>query len=149
MSDHAPIYAKVLFENYVKVEHSTSRPMSNTPKPKWKNATMDQKLEFNDILFRKMLDLSLTHEIPKCYDLHCKDKVHIDKIDVYTHNLLNSLNDAAHETIPCSTFEKETTYQRKSTPAGHNLLLLFKIRQNSGTWFGKARGNQRTVNCII
>ena len=73
-----------------------------------------------------MLDFSLTHEIPECYDLHCKDKVHLDRIDVYTHNLLNSLNDAALETIPCSTVNKKTTYQRKSTPGWTQFVTPFQ-----------------------
>ena len=94
-----------------------------------------------------MLDFSLIQEIPECYDLHCKDKDHLDKIDLYAHNLLNSLSDAARETIPCSTGNVKTTYRRKCTPGWKQFVYPFQ--DTARFWYMVWKSAGKPVNCEL
>ena len=51
MSDHEPIYAIIKVPRTSKSDDEDNK-LVGKPKPVWRNATDDQKLQYNDILFR-------------------------------------------------------------------------------------------------
>ena len=61
MSDHEPIYAviKVEEDNLGRSEEKTNVKNESIPKQNWKNASCDQKLEYNDVLFQKLLCMNI------------------------------------------------------------------------------------------
>ena len=74
-SDHQPIYA------IIKTEHITDKESFGDvfhikSKPKWNDAIADKKLEFNDLLFRGLVNLSIPEEAISCRDVHYKNKEH-------------------------------------------------------------------------
>jgi exonuclease III len=75
MSDHEPIYT------VIKVEHEAATDdedpsVKAKPKPNWKDASSDQKLEYNDELFRKLSYMNVPVEITECTNVHCEDIEH-------------------------------------------------------------------------
>ena len=88
----------------------------NIQKPIWKNATSDQRLEFNDAVFRKLRDLVVNDDLISCKKLHCSDAVHFENIDKFADELFGLVNNAAFECIPVSRKKRKTTTSKKSTP---------------------------------
>ena len=82
MSDHEPIYAIIRTDHIT--DNESYGDLFNRTKPRWKDATTDQKLEFNDLLFRELMSLSIPDEAITCRDVHCKNRKHIDDIDRYS-----------------------------------------------------------------
>ena len=69
-------------------------------KPSWKAATDDQKLEYNDILFRKLIQENVPQAISSCQNPRCDDTEHLAEIDSFVKAVLDDINEAANETIP-------------------------------------------------
>ena len=74
MSDHEPIYA-VIKSDYYEDKKCYDNEVDIKSKPKWKDATADQELEYNDLLFRELVSLEFPDAI-RCRDVHCQDKKH-------------------------------------------------------------------------
>ena len=81
MSDHEPIYAVIKVDESESEDACEAQPIRATPKPNWEEASSDQKLEFNDVLFRKLSSMIIPAEVTECTDLHCKSESHKVKID--------------------------------------------------------------------
>ena len=81
MSDHEPIYAVLKIEHGLETQNEESMKKYE-PKPSWKKATSDQKLEYNDVLFRKLSTRMVPKEITECTDVNCTDINHKNKIDI-------------------------------------------------------------------
>ena len=69
-------------------------------KPNWKAASEDQKLEYNDVAFRKLLEINIPESISLCKDPKCKDLTHLSEIDAYMKAVLDDIAEASEETIP-------------------------------------------------
>ena len=62
LSDHELIYAVVnTTDGHIKKEKTMI--CSTVQKPIWKNASCDQKLEFNDVMFRKLRNLVVNDDL--------------------------------------------------------------------------------------
>ena len=98
MSDHEPIY------DIIKVEHAIESDDADEPigkpRPVWRNATEDQKLEYNDVLFRRLLRMEIPESVRLCSDVHCKDDNHKNDIDKYVEDILTNVSESGHETLP-------------------------------------------------
>ena len=72
MSDHEPIYSVIDIEN-LDTSKMTSNKATGGNKQQWKKASEDQKLEYSDILFRKLINLKLPDSLAHCDDVNCKN----------------------------------------------------------------------------
>ena len=111
MSDHEPIYA-VIKADHQKDKKSNGDDVDISLKPKWKDATADQKLEYNDVLFRKLMSLDIPEAVG-CRDVHCKDKNHRDDIDKYVKEILEAVNESGKESIPTPPSRQTKKVRRK------------------------------------
>ena len=114
MSDHEPVYA------VIKVEHTQApkdddEPLGQ-PKPSWRAATADQKLEFNDILFRKLLSMDIPESVKTCNDVKCDNDNHKKEVDSFVIELLENVSRSGHETLPIITPKKKKN--KKKNTAG-------------------------------
>ena len=102
MSDHEPIYAviKVEEDNLGRSEEKTNVKNESIPKQNWKNASCDQKLEYNDVLFQKLLCMNIPASAISCKDVKCSEPNHREEIDNYVTALLNAVSESGKETIP-------------------------------------------------
>ena len=69
-SDHEVIYSVVLVATQETFDDKNP-PESFQQKPSWKKASKDQKLDYNDNLFRKLLHLEPPERVNCCNDLKC------------------------------------------------------------------------------
>ena len=98
MSDHEVPYAKI---KSTKVEISDSAEnKSNKAKPSWKDASPDNKLEYEDVLFRKLLTMDVPDCLQLCSNQKCQDEQHIAAIDDYAKEILANISESASEAIP-------------------------------------------------
>ena len=117
MSDHEPIYAIIRTDHVT--ENESYRDLFNIkPKLKWKDATTDQKLEFNDLMFRGLMSLSVPDEAITCKDVHCKDNKHRDDIDKYVKEILDTVNECGKESIPTPPSRLSYRARRRKVTAG-------------------------------
>ena len=87
MSDHAPIYCSVEFDDGANPLEENNRSVPNqNPKPSWKKATQEQKESFPTILNEKLSTLAIPNEIINCRNIKCSIIEHCEKADefIYT-----------------------------------------------------------------
>ena len=100
LSDHKPVY--VIFRSTFKPVQENLNNISNQKisKPSWKMASDDQKLEYNDILFRKLLQAEVPESVSGCRNIKCRNPIHLAEIDSFMKTILDDITEAAEETIP-------------------------------------------------
>ena len=125
MSDHEPIFAVIGVEASEKNEDVKEAAGAGRSKPVWKMATEDQKLEFNDILFRKLIRMEIPESIKVCSDIKCSDEHHKEEIDTFVKELLENVSESGHETLPIVT-PKAKKNLRKSTPGWKDCVEPFQ-----------------------
>ena len=113
LSDHEPVYAVIGVESPAKKENEEVK--NKAPKPMWNTATEDQKLEYNDVLFRKLLNMEIPESITACNNVKCNDLHHKEEIDCYVIKLLESISDSGHETLPISVPKGNNNLMKKKT----------------------------------
>ena len=145
MSDHEPIYAVINIKETESEDSSDGEvpTMKANPKPKWKEASNDQKLEFNDILFRKLSALNIPVEVTECRNVHCKDVTHRNKIDSCIEEILKSVSDSGFETIPVSK-PKPPKKEPKSTPGWK--MYVEPFQDNARFWHSVWNSAGRPIN---
>ena len=80
-SDQEVTYAKIeVSGEIVKVGHETVNPRQ---KLDWRAASNDQKLEYEDILFRNLNSMNIPESVTTCSDVKCNDDNHKKQIDEY------------------------------------------------------------------
>ena len=60
------------------MNHKESKEVS---KPSWKNASGDQRLEYNVFLLRNLSSMNIPKDIINCSDIHCESEKDKKKID--------------------------------------------------------------------
>ena len=135
LSDHELIYAVVKISREKVKQDTTDTVVDNivVQKPIWKEASSDQKLEFNDIVFRYLCDLDVNEDLNVCENLNCTSSVHHNHIDKFAADLLGLVNDAAFQCIPVIKQKKKTTTFRKSTPGWKEFVE--PMQDNAKFWY--------------
>ena len=118
MSDHAPIYCVIKCNNNIAMNDPEDSKSEEYPRPRWKDANPDQKLEFNDILFRKLFSMEIPNEVTSCRDIHCENEEHKKQIDSFINDILENVSDSGYETLPLSQPVKENTKNVRKKTAG-------------------------------
>ena len=122
MSDHSPIYCLVETDSVPNDEPPTKLPPPCV-KPGWKRATREQKESFPATLNEKLASVSMPDDIKNCKDVKCKDIEHCDKADEFIQRVLESVEDAAKETLPIP--EQSSTSKSKVVPGWKSFVKPF------------------------
>ena len=101
-SDHEPIYMVVKCASDKLQSEEKNSENIQMPKPKWNQASSDQKLEFNDFVFRKLSAMEIPSELTDCRNVHCENPEHKMKIDGFVEEVLKNISDSGFETLPLS-----------------------------------------------
>ena len=96
-SDHCPIYCTV---NFSSIEHCLSVPKASVPRPSWKRASCEQKAEYKNVLAERLSRIPIPDSVICCRDVHCKDSKHLDDLDQYTLEVLETVQAVAEESLP-------------------------------------------------
>jgi hypothetical protein len=150
MSDHEPIYAviKVEEDNLGRSEEKTNVKNESIPKQNWKNASCDQKLEYNDVLFQKLLCMNIPDSAISCKDVKCNDPNHREEIDNYVTTLLNAVSESGKETIPANAkTNKNNSGNAKKTAGWKEFVEPFQ--DNAHFWHSVWLSAGRPVNTVL
>ena len=143
-SDHEPIYSII---DCPKVDTEPQKEETDcTPKFDWKNATEDQKLEFNDILFRKLMMLNIPDCVEGCTNLKCSEKSHIHDIDNYVKEVLHEIMEAGDCSIP-KRKPKVIDSKNKNTPGWNSFVKPFQ--DNAHFWHAIWTSCGRPINVEV
>ena len=85
----------------------------NNSKPRWKDASVDQKLEYNDVLFRRRRNVTVPCGAIGCRDLKCNDVEYTDDIEKYVKEILEAVNESGIDTIPAPPERQSIQKNRK------------------------------------
>ena len=99
-SDHSPIYCSI---NFSAIEHNFAVPKVSKPRPSWKRASCEQKLEYKTQLAERLAGLSAPDSVLLCRNVHCKDTKHKEDLDQYTLEVLETVQAVAEENLPIPT----------------------------------------------
>ena len=148
MSDHAPIYTivKVEEDDDDSVSNETDPAVKPKPKPSWKKASPDQRLEYEDILFRKLATLHVPQGVSECSNVHCDDPLHKAEIDSYIEELLKNVNDSGFEALPISKpgNKKSVESETKSTAGWKQFVEPYQ--DNARFWHSVWKSADRPLN---
>ena len=131
MSDHEVSYVKfeVTDEPTVIIEEIAS----TVPKLNWKAATEDQKLEYEDKLFRKLNTMHVPEAIINCKNVHCEDTNHRLELDSYVVELMSYISESGHDAIPVKESKPAKKPKSKSLAGWKDYVEPFQ--RNAQFWY--------------
>ena len=96
-SDHSPIFCTV---NMSSIQHNFSKPNPSKPRPSWKRATDQEKMEYKSLLEDRLARLSVPESVLTCRNVHCQDSNHKNDLDQFTLDVLETVQAVAEESLP-------------------------------------------------
>ena len=93
-SDHSPIYCIVSFPV---IQKEACEPVQQRPRPNWSKANIDEKAKYKAILEERIGNLRIPASLTTCRDVKCRDPVHIEELDTFTMDLLETMQNVAEE----------------------------------------------------
>ena len=119
-SDHEVTYTIVKKHVMEKIDEnidSEQQKFETKGRFHWNKANDDEKLEFQDALFRKLVEMNPPDAVINCSDVNCNDENHKCEIDTFVIELLENITDSGKETIPYDPPKnKSQSKSKKSTP---------------------------------
>ena len=142
MSDHEPIYCTF---NSTLIEDQLCKPINVKPRPKWGQASLDEKQAFNDNLELQLSEISIPETVSDCNDLHCQDPNHKEDLDQYTLAVLEAIQAAAEESLPSPVYQANK--KRKVIPGWVSEVKPY--RDNAFFWHQIWKSCGRPINTEI
>ena len=87
-SDHSPIYCVLEFQD---VQQEVQSQVYQKPKPNWKKASQEQKADFKTSLEDRINKLVVPPSVSSCRNVKCRDQAHREDLDIFTIELLESV----------------------------------------------------------
>ena len=141
-SDHDPIYCTIKAEP---VEISKSAVNSDSRKPCWGKASLEEKKSFKDSLNDYLGRVEVPESITSCRDVHCRNKEHQNDVDNYIIDVLGSIEEKAFENLPvtCSSSHKK----KKPKPGWSDLVKPYRDTAHFWSQVWKSAG--RPINTVL
>ena len=96
-SDHNPIYCVL---NSLEIEEETTEAKKAKPKPNWKKASPEEKVEYSEKVQNMLNNIEIPLSVLQCKDLHCRDPDHLADLDLLAATVLGGVQGVAEETLP-------------------------------------------------
>ena len=84
------------------------------PKPRWKNASQEQKESYKAVLEQKLESISLSNDAKDCQDVKCKKENHCIEVDHFMVDILDSIESASFQTLPVNN--SNPSRKKKNVP---------------------------------
>ena len=110
-SDHSPVYCVIEFSNILQQD---STLVHQKPKPSWKKSSKEQHDNFQTELENKLMQVKAPLSVTTCEDICCKDESHRDDLNIFTVELLETLQEVAEENLAKSS--PQSNKGRKKVP---------------------------------
>ena len=148
LSDHEPVYLVYSStHDELSVEESNYEEKNESkPKPNWKAASEDQKLDYNDVAFRKLLNINIPQSLSTCTNPKCEDENHLSEADSYMKAVLDNIAVAAEETIP-KTKSKPNCTKRKEMAGWKDYVEPYQ--DSAKFWFSIWASAGRPMNTAL
>ena len=144
-ADHSPIYC-VIDLNHINC--STEPPVKGVPKPCWKKASDNDKMNYNNNIYNKLTNIEIPDCVTNCNDLHCKDPNHIEAIDSTMINFLENIELAAEESLPKTGSGSESKHDKRNTIPGWDESVQ-PFKETAHFWHSIWLSLGRSINCEI
>ena len=82
------------------IQHDFSVPEPSKPRPSWKRAIDQQKLQYKSLLEERLARLSTPESVSSCRNVHCQDSQHKEDLDQFTLEVLKTVQAVAEESLP-------------------------------------------------
>ena len=122
-SDHEPVYCVL---QSITLSLSSSQPVASKARPSWKNASNEEKEIYKFVLERKLEAIMIPTEISECKNLHCKIEQHIEAVDWFSSEVLEAVQLAGEQTLPCPKTGSSETHKNRLTPGFSENVKPFK-----------------------
>ena len=123
-SDHSPIYCIVSFPV---IQKEVCEPVQQRPRPNWSKANIDEKAEYKSILGERIGNLTIPPSLTSCRDVKCRDPVHIEELDTFTMDLLETMQNMAEESLPMPSTGGSGSKQQKTVPGWGEAVRRYRV----------------------
>ena len=128
-SDHSPIYCTI---SKASIEHDTIESVEQKPRPSWRLANSKDKKTFRTVLEERLSYLELSKQVSECQNVKCRDPEHCRELDLHSVELLETIEEAAEESLPATTPKNNQNSKTKRMPGLERInsltLALMKER---------------------
>ena len=98
-SDHSPIYCVISFQG-LHIEKDVCKPHQQQPRPSWSKAKSEEKVHFKSLLEERISNIAMPASMTLCRNVKCRDPCHIEELDKFTLEMLETLQDVAEQCLP-------------------------------------------------
>ena len=99
-SDHCPVFCVLELQHNEKNEPQMAQ---QKPRPSWKKSKQDQKDSFKTELEDRLSNLATPQSISSCKEVGCRDIEHKEDLDIFTLDLLETVQIVAEENLSMPT----------------------------------------------
>ena len=147
-SDHSPIFCAV---RYPHVAKSHSQPNQRKPKPSWCKARCDQREKYKVLLEDRINKLEVPTSVTSCRDVHCQDPAHISELDIFTMELLETMQDVAEEVLPITGSGGFESSKQRTVPGWSESVKPFREEAYfwHQVWVSCGRPLNTELHCIM
>jgi hypothetical protein len=127
------------------IQQDHSKPAAGKPRPSWKRASQDQKENFKEVLEENLSHLTIPSSVLLCRDLHCTNTNHKQELDIFTLNLLESVQEVAENCLPVpGSGENSNRNQMKNCPGWKEAVKPY--RDDAYFWHQTWKSWGRPIN---
>ena len=142
-SNHEPIFLKLKCEDQ-RVENVGPDIKNIKARPLWKNADDNDLNNFKEELRLNLSSIDLNDEVFRCMNPHCDIPSHIDKIDLFSENLMNAISLSVESSIP---FSNPNFTKRKREPGWNDFIKPFY--DSAKFWYSIWISAGKPINCVL
>ena len=110
LSDHSPIYCVL---QYPDVPEEVHDQVQQKPKPSWKKSSHEQKDCYRVMLEERISQMIIPPSVTNCRNVQCRIKAHRDDLDIFTMELLETMQGVAEENLPMPASGGATSNKEK------------------------------------
>ena len=110
LSDHSPIYCVL---QYPDVPGEVHEQVQQKPKPSWKKSSHEQKDCYRVMLEERISQMIIPPSVTNCRNVQCRIKAHRDDLDIFTMELLETMQGVAEENLPMPASGGATSKKEK------------------------------------
>ena len=123
-----------------------AQTQQSTSRPSWKSSSTEQKDLFKSSLSEKLNNIIVPDCVNSCQNVHCKNIDHINDIDDYLFDILDSIDDQAIKSLKSSGGNK-TSKKNKAIPLWNQVVKPFK--ESANFWHSVWVSCDRPINTEV
>ena len=151
LSDHDPVYCIIKTSSNEAAVDEHNHEKKKDPNPSWKDASEEQRVNFQQKLYDSLIVIDTTNEAFSCNDVKCKNEEHLDTLDDAIGDVLSLIELSANSMlIKESSVNKQRT-NKKSTPGWNEDIKKYKTEASFwlNVWVSAGRPVDSVLHSIM